>query len=200
MLDQKKDPAALAQLLSAAYTELVQSGLVSSVSPDFPSHLELSREAARDFLVSTEQHGPYDPEPGGLRPSWKMLIAVLFHQYFHRMQRYGPRMTSDPLVDALLLRCDSADWQSLSRKPDFSRLFSLIVCCIEDGLPSRALTSESAIPDFFQELETQWLFYKDMRLEVLTESLMPWSTISIQEGSLDGKLPLIILRMKVTHR
>ena len=101
------------------------------------------------------------------------------------MQGYQPLIASDPLVDALLLISDTEDLESLSRKPGFCPMYNLVRLCIEDGLPPPRNFSD--VPAFLSELEPQWKFYKRMRLEVCTESLMPWSTISRQEGSLDGK-------------
>ena len=115
------------------------------------------------------------------------------------MQGYQPLIASDPLVDALLLISDTEDLdlRSLQRKPGYCLLIKLILRCIEDGLPPRRPTYDPE--DFFQILRPLWTSHKRMRLELLTESLMPWSTVSILEGSLDGKLPLTFL-MNVPHR
>ena len=69
MLDWKDDPVALAQLLSAAYTELSQSNNASPVSPEFPCHLEILQEAARDFLCSDSRRS--EIEQRAYTPSWE---------------------------------------------------------------------------------------------------------------------------------
>lgn len=109
------------------------------------------------------------------------------------MRRYGPFIASDPLVDALLLISDTEDldFPSLQRKPGYCDMVNLVMRCIEDGLPSPRTSYNPEA--FFRWLRLQWMSYKRIRLEVLTESLMPWSKLSIKEGSLDGKLPLIVL-------
>ena len=110
------------------------------------------------------------------------------------MQRYGPLVTSDALVDSLLLLCEKP--ASPEDPPEFRDMRSSIERGIVGGLPSSEATPD--IEGFFKELTRQWSKHKDIRLNVLTESLMPWSTMSRQEGSLDGKLRPVIL-MNVPH-
>ena len=95
-------------------------------------------------------------------------------------------MTYNPLVDALLLLIDSEDAEPPSHRPGTCNMKNLVLRCIGDGIHSRHTSSNSSLV-FLNELRSQWMYHKRMRLVVLTESLMPWSTVSQKEGSLDGK-------------
>ena len=95
-------------------------------------------------------------------------------------------MAYNPLVDALLLLVDSEDVEPPSHRPGTCQLLKLVLRCIGDGIHSRHTSSNSSLV-FINELRPQWMYHKHMRLVVLTESLMHWSTVSQKEGSLDGK-------------
>ena len=92
----------------------------------------------------------------------------------------------NPLVDALLLIIDTEDMESLSRRPRYCCMLKIVRRCVGDGIHSPHTSSNSSLV-FLNELRSQWMYHKRMRLVVLTESLMPWSTVSQKEGSLDGK-------------
>lgn len=158
--------------------------------------MKILQQAARDFL-STKPGNPEDSK-GRLKPSWKTLIALLIHEFFHPWQRYEPPIASDPLVDALLFLSDT-DCESLSRKPGYCDVLALLQLCIDEGLPHPRTASGGSI-DFLEELRSQWMSQKRMRVEASTESLMPWSATSILEGSLKGKFHPIALTMSFIER
>ena len=151
--------------------------------PTFPSHLGTLQAAAREFFSTPVIYSEFtDSAETTWKPEWLNLFTLIFHCYFQYMQRPGLSKTPpDPLVDALLLYCDS-DFEDISTAPGFEPMLRFLARCISEATPSHY--SPEDVSCFLEKLQATWIVEKRFKLGVLESSLMPWSSVSIKEGSL----------------
>ena len=121
-------------------------------------------------------------------PEWRNLFTIMFHCYFSYMRAWVIQdAPPDPLIDALLLFCDCTDMDALSQSPGYGLMLSSIARCIGEGLSSPQSSENKTL--LLNLLKNIWNVEKRRRFSHNTKSLMPWSMVSIKEGSLSGMCP-----------
>ena len=150
----------------------------------FPSHLSTFQAAVQEFVSVPVVHSGYiDHTRDVLKPEWLNLFTLMFHYYFQHMRvNVFQNTPPDPLIDALLLLSDCSDLEALSRAHGFENLLFFLVRWMDEALPSS--DSSRDIVQFLPQLHDDWTWEKHVRLSAATQSLMPWSIVSINEGSL----------------